>query len=230
MQHAGLLAGHTRSIHAARQVTNWFETPGFSSALDTFVNKSADVGFLDALRTLSVALDRLGRPGMIIGGVAVIAHGVPRLTIDIDATTLAAGESVEALIAKFAEHAIALRIPDGAAFARTHQVVLAVHEPSGTPIDVSLAWLPFEEEALEASIPCDYAGVTIRIPRPEDLVVYKLIAARPRDIDDAEGLLAIHAATMNLARVRRIVKELATAIDDEERPQVLERLIAKTMA
>jgi len=167
---------------------------------------------------------------MIFGGVAVIAHGVPRLTIDIDATTLAAGGSLEALIATLAKHAIGLRTPDGIAFARINQIVLAVHEPSGTPIDVSLAWLPFEEEALQASTPCDYAGVTIRIPRPEDLVVYKLVAARPRDIDDAEGLLAIHAATMDLPRVRRIVKELAAAIEDEERPRILERLIAKTTA
>ena len=61
-------------------------------------------------------------------------------------------------------------------------------------------------------------------------MVYKLIAARPRDIDDAEGLLAIHAATMDLPRVRRVVKELATALEDEERPQILDRLIAKTTA
>ena len=27
---------------------------------------------------------------MVIGGVAVIAHGVPRLTVDIDATVVAA--------------------------------------------------------------------------------------------------------------------------------------------
>jgi hypothetical protein len=37
-------------------------------------------GFLDALRALSRALDDCGAPAMIIGGVSLIALGVPRLT------------------------------------------------------------------------------------------------------------------------------------------------------
>ena len=45
--------------------------------------------FLDALQAVSTALAELGSPAMIIGGVAVIAHGVPRLTVDIDATVVA---------------------------------------------------------------------------------------------------------------------------------------------
>lgn len=46
----------------------------------------ADRGLLDALRALSAALREAGAPSMIIGGIAVIARGVPRLTVDIDAT------------------------------------------------------------------------------------------------------------------------------------------------
>ena len=101
----------------------------------------------------------------------------------------------------------------------------ACTESSGTPIDVSLAWLPFEEEALGASLACDYAGVGIRVPRPEDLLIYKIVALRARDIDDAEGLLLLHGPSMNLGRVRGIVQQFAAALDDSERPQVLERLI-----
>ena len=104
---------------------------------------------------------------------------------------------------------------------------LGLHEASGTPIDVSLAWLPFEEEALEASVACDYAGVEIRVPRAEDLLIYKLVALRARDVDDAEGLLLLHGTTMNLGRVRETVRQFAAVLDDSERPQVLERLIRK---
>jgi hypothetical protein len=45
-----------------------------------------DVPFLDAFDDLCRALDAVDAPSMIIGGVAVIAMGVPRLTVDIDAT------------------------------------------------------------------------------------------------------------------------------------------------
>ena len=94
-------------------------------------------------------------------------------------------------------------------------------------MDVSLAWLPFEDEALASSTVCDFAGVTIRIPRPEDMLIYKVIASRPKDLQDAEGLLLLHGAAMDRDRVRRVVKQFAAALDDEVRPEVLERLIRK---
>jgi prolyl-tRNA editing enzyme YbaK/EbsC (Cys-tRNA(Pro) deacylase) len=38
--------------------------------------------------------------------------------------------------------------------------------------------------------------------RAEDLVVFKALAARPKDIEDAAALLLLHS-TIDLARVRR---------------------------
>ena len=183
-------------------------------------------GFLDALGAVASALQEIGAPSMIIGGVAVIAHGVPRLTVDIDATVVAAGLDVGGLASALARHDIRPRIPDAPAFAAAHQVFLSEHGPSGTAVDVSLAWLPFEQEALDARVSCDYAGVIIEVPRPEDLVVYKLVASRPRDLDDAEGLLVLHGTGMDLERVRRIVREFASVLEDDQRIRTLERLIA----
>lgn len=54
-------------------------------------------GFLDAPRALRDGLEALGVPWMIIGGVAVIAHGVPRYTADVDATVSAPDEPLDTL-------------------------------------------------------------------------------------------------------------------------------------
>jgi len=43
-------------------------------------------GFLKAIADLQLGLGRVEAPSMLIGGVAVIAHGVPRTTLDVDAT------------------------------------------------------------------------------------------------------------------------------------------------
>ena len=165
---------------------------------------------------------------MIIGGVGVIALGIPRLTVDIDATVAAAHLKLEHLVESLGRWGIQPRIPDALAFARAQQVFLGVHAASGTPIDVSLAWLPFEDEALRASQTIDYAGVRIRIARPEDLLIYKLIASRPHDIKDAEGLLLLYGAAMDLARVRETINRFATVLEDAERPRTLEGLTRKT--
>jgi hypothetical protein len=189
--------------------------------------KPIEEGFLEALDAVGRALDELSPLSMITGGVAVIASGVPRLTVHIDATIKAAGLSVDQLRSSLHRWHIEPRIRDAEAFATAWQVFLGVHRPSGTDIDISLAWLPFEIEALKASHAVDYAGICFRIPRPEDLLIYKLIAMRPQDLEDAEGLLVLHGPTMDLTRVRRIVRQFADALEDDERVAALDRLIRR---
>lgn len=185
-------------------------------------------GFLDALAALERALAGLGAPSMIIGGVAIIAHGVSRLTVDIDATIAADQVEPEAVAKALASQGIEPRVSDAIRFARERHVFLAEHGLSGTPLDVSFAWLPFEAEALAHAVERDFAGVRIRIPRVEDLVIYKLVACRPRDLDDVEGLLLLHGGSISLGRIRRIVTEFAAVLDDAERPRALEDLLRKT--
>jgi hypothetical protein len=49
---------------------------------------------------------------MIIDGVAVIAHGVPRYTADVDATVTAPQEPLERIFDVFAQNGIVPRIAD----------------------------------------------------------------------------------------------------------------------
>lgn len=88
---------------------------------------------------------------MIIGGIAVIARGVPRLTRDVDATVAGGIIDLSAILDVLRPHGVVPRIDDVAAFAAENQVVLLQHEPSGVDVDLSLAWLPFELDALAAA-------------------------------------------------------------------------------
>ena len=115
-----------------------------------------------------------------------------------------------------------------AAFARDHHVLLLLHEPSGICVDLILASLPFEQAALDSSVDVENQGVRVRVARPEDLIIYKLVAARPRALDDAEALLIAHGERIDHARLRRIVGEFAEGIEDPGRADVLEGMLART--
>jgi hypothetical protein len=80
---------------------------------------TADGRFTAALRALTAALGELGAPSMIIGGIAVIAAGVPRETVDIDATVLGRAASLDDTVAALARHGILPRTVDALQFART---------------------------------------------------------------------------------------------------------------
>jgi hypothetical protein len=142
---------------------------------------TADAALLAALAACATALRRLGRPAMIIGGIAVIARGLPRQTVDIDATVWAEGLDAGTLLPTLAAEGVVPRTVDAVAFAHERHVLLLRHEPTGTPIELILAYLPFERLALQRAELVDFGGVTIPAATVEDLVIYKTVAWRDRN-------------------------------------------------
>jgi hypothetical protein len=153
---------------------------------------------------------------MVIGGVAVIARGVARLTDDVDATVVGADFDLDTAVAVLSRHEIVPRVEDAIAFARQRQVLLLRHVPSGTPLDLSLAWLSFEIEAIERADRLDLGGVEAPVATTDDLLIYKAIAWRPRDREDIERLMAAGHA-IDLARVQATVELLSDALEEPER-------------
>lgn len=149
----------------------------------------------------------------IIGGIAVIARGVHRLTRDIDVAVAGSNLATEALVEELGRAGIAPRIADAVAFAEENQVLLMRHRDSGVDIDVSRAWLSFELEALAAARPEVLGGVSVAIAQAEDLIIFKAVAWRAVDQQDVETLLALHGETIDLERVRRHVKQLGDALE-----------------
>lgn len=190
---------------------------------------TADAALLEALAACARALHRVGRPAMIIGGLAVIARGVPRQTVDIDATMWAEGLDVAAVLPALAAEGLVPRTADAITFARERHVLLLRHEPSGTPLELILAYLPFERAALERAELVDFGGVSVPAATAEDLIIYKAVAWRDRDRSDVERLLALHGRTLDLTRVRRLVAEFAAALDEPERVDEFETLLRRAL-
>lgn len=147
------------------------------------------------------------------------------MTTDIDAVI--AGDAMPAgkLLRHLKKHGIVPRIPDAEAFARKNLVLLTRHSASGVDLDISLAWTRFELEALEGSSNVRFGRVSAPMASAEDLITFKAIAARPKDIDDARALL-ITNPTVDVKRVRRIVGQLAGLADEPSLVEGLEEILA----
>jgi len=142
-----------------------------------------------------------GVRGCIIGGLAVQRWGEPRATQDVDMTVLAPpGEEsrpVDLLLGQFAS-----RRPDARAFALESRVLL-IAASNRVAVDVALAGTPFEQEVLERATPWEIErGVALVTCSAEDLLLYKLVAARPRDLADIEGVVRRQAGRLDVGRIR----------------------------
>ena len=166
---------------------------------------------------------------MVIGGIAVIAHGVARQTIDIDATILADRLDASQVLETLAACSIHPRIADALEFAERSQVLLLVHEKTHITLEISLAFSSLEQEALKRAVAVDFRGVRIQVAIPEDLVIYKALAWRDRDRYDIEQLLTLHADHIDLERVRAFVHEFAQIMDTPERIPEFERLLREVL-
>ena len=161
---------------------------------------------------------------MIIGGVAVSLLGAPRYTVDLDAVFLLTMEDVPRLLAEAARHGIEPRISDPIAFAHKSRVLLLRHTASGIDIDLSLGILPFEVEMVERARVVEIGSVRLRLPSPEDLIIMKAIAHRPKDLRDIQSIMASNP-NLDTERIRFWVEQFGEALDMPELWVEIEKLL-----
>ncbi len=163
------------------------------------------------LGAVAAALDARGLPYMVVGGQAVLLHGEPRLTRDID-MTLAAGPDRLDDVLEAARAAGLEPLVDAEDFTR-RTLVLPCREPaSGIRVDFILSFSSYEKEAIARSVVVALAGAPVRFACAEDLVVHKVLAGRPRDLEDVRGILLKNPA-LDHAMVRRTLGEFDAALD-----------------
>lgn len=189
----------------------------------------SDVSSLDPLlRTLRDLADWFSEtrvPGVVTGGVAASILGRPRTTRDVDGVVWLGDGSWDEFLASGEAFGFIPRIHDCLGFAIRARVFLLRHRPSNTDTDLAVGMLPFEEEAIDCRQWVDVAGVSIPLPRPEDLMIMKAVAHRARDQADIESLLDVQSG-LDLQRVRYWVGEFSAALDMPEILDDLERILA----
>lgn len=166
--------------------------------------------FAQILERLAGALDRARIPYMIVGGQAVLLYGEPRLTKDIDVTL---GVDVDRLAdtESIARDLYLTPLVDPADFVPKTSVLPCLDSPSGIRIDFIFSFSPYEKEALGRARPVKVGATEVRFASPEDLVIHKIVAGRPRDLEDVKGILAKNPG-IDEQYVRRWLEEFTKSL------------------
>jgi hypothetical protein len=170
---------------------------------------------LPPLAAVQRLLARFEERGLVIGGVAVSVMGKPRFTADVDAILILSIDDLPRLIDAAQQEGLVPRLSDAKDFARQHRMLLLRHEASDVNVDISLGMLPFEEEAVARGSVHELGTVSIRLPTVEDLVIFKAVAHRPKDLLDIQTLIEIHP-DLDRKRIKHWVREFAKAFEMPE--------------
>jgi len=84
------------------------------------------------------------------------------------------------------------------------------------PLDVVLAASGLEDEFLNRARVMNLGSASVPVIDPEDLVIAKVLAARPKDIEDARSLWHIRGQELDADRIRRTLSLLEGALSQSD--------------
>jgi hypothetical protein len=156
------------------------------------------------LERIFAALEAAGARYLVVGGVAVVLHGHPRFTADLDLALALEPANVEAVLAALERLGYRPRAPvplrafadpaQRADWERTKGLtVFSLWSPElpGTEVDLFVSDpLPFEP-AWARRLHVDLEGSAAEVVSLEDLIGMKRRAGRPQDLADVRELEAI---------------------------------------
>ena len=141
------------------------------------------------LAAVARALEAASVPYMVIGGQAVLVHGEPRLTKDIDITIGADIESLEVVKEAAASAGLKILPEDDWSFVRDTHVLPTIEPRTGIRVDLIFSFTPYERQAIARAISVRIKGEEVMFASAEDVIIHKIFAGRARDLEDVRSIL-----------------------------------------
>jgi len=149
------------------------------------------------------------------------------MSADLDLTVQIVPDQVARLVIEIERSGFNLRVCDPDQFAARTRVLPCVHSSSGLPVDIVLSGPGIEEEFHDRALTVELAGIQIPFISPEDLIVTKILAGRPKDVEDVVGVLRARGSSLDLARVRRVLALLESALGQSDLSPALAEALSR---
>ena len=166
------------------------------------------------LSRVGSCLDKNNLPYMIIGGQAVLLYGEPRLTRDIDITLGVNVDHLDRLLQTIEQIPLEPLPKDVTTFVKQTMVLPTLDTSTGIRVDFIFSFTPYETQAIKRIKKVVIQGHDVCFASVEDLIIHKIFAGRPRDIEDVRIVL-LKNPDIDVRYIERWLKEFDTASDEK---------------
>ncbi len=180
--------------------------------------------FREILSKIGSCLQRHNLPYMIIGGQAVLLYGEPRLTKDIDITLGVNTDQLDVVTGIVSELGLKPIPENMEQFVKQTMVLPALDEPSGVRVDFIFSFTPYEEQAIKRARKILILKQEVSFASPEDVIIHKIFAGRPRDIEDARSII-LKNPNIDIKYIRKWLSEFDASSDKKGFWEIFENLV-----
>ena len=152
-------------------------------------------------------------PYMLIGGQAILLYGEPRLTKDIDITLGIGTEELERIKQSVRNLKFEILIPEPEKFVKETMVLPTLHEKSGIRIDFTFSFSAYEHQAIQNAKLVKIGSQDVSFSSLEDVIIHKIIAGRPRDLEDVRSVL-LKNPDFNLNYIKKWLTEFDASLGE----------------
>lgn len=147
---------------------------------------------------------------MLMGGIAVSTWGNPRATYDIDVVVQIKSEDIRDMLNAFYKKKFKYDKRKPVRSIQNLQFITFTYSLKKTKIfiDLFLAKGRYFQEALKRKKTIKILNLKIPVIAPEDLILYKLIARRERDMEDVRDILILQGSKIDIDYMKKWAEEL----------------------
>jgi predicted nucleotidyltransferase len=168
--------------------------------------------FDQVLKKIAKAFDAAAIPYMIIGGQAVLYYGEPRFTRDIDVTVGLGPHEAQGIFDVIADLGWRILVDHPDEFLQQTYVLPVLEPNSKIRVDFIFSQTEYERQALQRAVAVLVDAVSVRFASRDDLIIMKIIAGRPRDLEDIQKILR-KSTQYNRDFVEEILQEYDRELD-----------------
>lgn len=162
------------------------------------------------LRQLVDFLEKTGVDYAVLGGIAVSVYSEPRMTQDIDLNIVLNMNDLKAFLEKSRKYGFRPIPPNIHKFVNETGVIPMRFFKRGVAgkFDFIIAQNPIEFAGIKRARFKKILDVRVKIVAAEDLLLHKLLSDRPRDREDAQGIILRQGEKLDLEYVDTWLKKI----------------------